>query len=564
MLTSAFAAASTNGLAAKVVAGQSVAGVAGSATARPADCALDGATGCVSTVGFPSVNLVSLTPSVLKKNVTVAGVTGDYPSAEFPLSGAHGATADLTSLDSNTAAGAYEFFDSAGTRYTGSISDAGSISVGTTSQTFNASLYRAFTVPGDANLVAGNISSGVSILGVEGSAAVRPGDCSTDGAVGCVTTATHKSAIITGLAAKVISTTSVAGETGTVVLPGASDVRLNVAYGPGSGSTGSYSPDFPDVANVSASDTVNGVSGNLSSCTMDGDTGCMVPASGSIKAADTSNFTGWDIRKKRNPSTGAVLTFAGLQTQNKTCRNTANRAVFNNTTAPADSAGVGVDSPDFFDTIDDNNNNLTGLPGEIPAWSIIKSTNYSTDFACGGIYATGDTTSGNTGADGAVAHNPNGIWQDLTPGILPGGANSSNTANGCNATDKHCVFRELISGLLVTEVSAATYAWYNSISYCHNLGEGGGVVTSPIPIIGGASYSDWRLPTQKELMHLYSAGIRSLNQTASLQTTFGNVSEWFWSSTSGSGSGNTFEVNISRGSSTLVTRDEVNPLVCVR
>jgi hypothetical protein len=131
LLTSAFAAASTNGLAAKVVAGQSVAGVAGSAPARPADCALDGATGCVSTVGFPAVNLVSLTPSVLKKNVTVAGVTGDYPSAAFPLSGAHGATADLTSLSSNTAAGAYEFFDSAGTRYTGSISDAGSISVGT-------------------------------------------------------------------------------------------------------------------------------------------------------------------------------------------------------------------------------------------------------------------------------------------------------------------------------------------------------------------------------------------------------------------------------------------------
>ncbi|MCA2961275.1 MAG: DUF1566 domain-containing protein [Silvanigrellales bacterium] len=473
--TSAFAAASTSALAAKVVVGQTVAGVAGSAPVRPADCALDGATGCVSTVGFPAVNLSLLTPSVLKSNVAVAGVNGVYPNSSFPLTGAT-ATTDLTSLAATTAAGSYEFFDSAGTRYTGSISDAGSITVGTSAQTFNTSLYRQFTVPGDVDLVAGNISNGVNILGVGGN----------------------------------------------VVLPAATDVKLNITYGTlGTGLTGSY-------AGVAVAD-----------CTADGNVDCRIPATGALKAADTTNFNGWDIRKKRN-SGGAVLTFAGITSQGKShCRNRANTQTlngagpnngFDNTTTP------GVAGLDFFDTIDDWHNNFIGLPGEIPAWTMLiggSAVTVGSDFACGGIYATGDTATGNTGADSSLAHDPNGNWQDLTPGVLPGGANSTNTANGCNAADKHCVFKELISGLMVTEVSAADYNWANAIDYCHNLGEAGNpAVTSPIPVIGPATYTDWRLPTQKELTQLTNAGSRGLNQTAVLTTFFGGVDRSFWSSSS--------------------------------
>jgi hypothetical protein len=498
--TSAFTAAATGGLASKIVAGQSVAGVAGAyvpdfpevanvrandtvggVTGTLADCALDGATGCVSSVGFPAANLSLLTPSVLKKSVTVAGITGDYPSAMYRLSGADGTT-DLTSLSSSTAAGSYEFFDSAGTRFTGSITDAGSISIGTSPQTFNTSLYRQFTVPGDADLVMGNIVNGVNILGV----------------------------------------------TGNVVLPATGDVRNTVAFGSASASVGSYAADLPDVANVRSSDTVAGVSGTLADCTTDGGTNCVAVAG--FPGANTANFNGWDIRKKRN-SGGTVLTFAGLAGQSKTCRNLANRTIFDNGSAPATSATL-----DFFDTIDNYNNNLTGLPGEIPAWTMLiggMTVTAGDDFKCGGIYATGDTATGNTGADAGLAHDVNGNWQDLTPGIIPAAVptDSANTANGCNAADKHCVFRELISGPMVTEVSAASYNWQDAVNYCHNLGEAGGAVTSPIPVIGGATYTDWRLPTQKELMQLYIAGARGLNQTTNLTTYFGNVTTYFWTST---------------------------------
>jgi hypothetical protein len=484
-----FPAANTTDLASKVLTGQSVAGVAGNVTLPPAaavrtgnafgvsnaisgalaDCALDGATGCVATVGFPAANLTSLSPGNIRKAATIGGVTGDYPSSTYPLPGASGT--DLPSLSSSVAAGSYQFWQQDGTRVAGSISDAGTITVGTSIQTFNTSLYRQFMVPGDADLVAANIASGVNILGVAGSAPARPADCASDG-----------------------------------------------------------------------------------------DTDCVVPSSGTIKAADTANFNGWDIRKKRSQTTGAVLTFAGIPSQGKShCRNRVNTALFDNTTSPA---AVGLD---IVDTIDDHNNNLTGLPGEIPTWTVINSTSYGADYACGGIYATGDTATGNTGADASLAHDPDGNWQDLTPGIVPGGANSTNTANGCNAADKHCVFRELISGLMVTEVSAATYVWANAISYCHNLGEAGGAVTTPIPVIGGATYSDWRLPTQKELMQLYNAGIRGLNQTSNLTAVFGDVDPVFWSSSSVSGNASSARsVHLSGGESDFATKSLVNRVICVR
>jgi hypothetical protein len=550
--TSMFPAAAASSLASKVLSGETVAGVAGTAPVRPADCALDGATGCVATVGFPAVNLTLLTPSVLKKSTTVAGITGDYPSSTYPLPGASGTT-DLTSLASTTAAGSYEFFDSSGVRYTGAITDAGTIAVGTSAQTFNASLYRGFTVPGDANLLATNIASGVSIFGVAGSAALRPADCAADGATDCVSVAGFRAANTTGLASKVLSGQTVAGVAGNVTLPVVTDVKLNVTYGVGgTGLTGSYT------------------GAAVADCTADGNVDCKIPATGPLKAADTTNFTGWDIRKKRN-SSGTVLTFAGITSQGKShCRNRANRSVFNNATAPAEAAGVGVGTPDFFDTIDDYNNNLTGLPGEIPAWTMViggSTVTVGSDFACGGIYATGDTASGNTGADASLAHDPQGNWQDLTPGIIPAATptNSTNTNNGCNASDKHCVFRELISGLMVTEVSATSYTWQNAITYCHNLGEAGGAITNPIPVIGGASYSDWRLPTQKELMQLSNAGIRGLNQTSNLMTFFGDVDASFWSSSSVSyNASNAWSVNLYNGTTGDNGKTLTNRAVCVR
>ncbi|MCA2959034.1 MAG: DUF1566 domain-containing protein [Silvanigrellales bacterium] len=443
--------------------------------------------------------------------------------------------------------------------------------------------YLSFSKTELAKIVPGNVKQGVVIVGVSGSLSFSgPGECASDGELGCVSSSAFPAAAISGLAAKVISTASVAGETGTVVLPDSSDVRSGVAYGPAFASTGTFAPDFPDVANVRTNDTVAGVPGTLATCASDGAEGCVVPSGGTIKAAETANFTGWDIRKKRN-SSGTVLTFAGIPSQGKSlCRNRANitdlgsgswdgdpapgAGDWNNTVLPA-TAGL-----DFFDTIDDGNNRPTSLPGDIPAWTMLIGGQIVTagnDFSCGGIYATGSTADGNTGADATLAHDPNGNWQDITPNFAPGGQSSDNLGggDGCNHADKHCVFRELISGLMVTEVSASSHTWQNAIDFCHTLGESGNPVValrSPIPVIG-ATYTDWRLPTQKELMQMYNAGARGLNQTSNLTTFFGSVMTQFWSSSSVSWSASSaWAVGLHVGSAADTGKTNTRMAVCVR
>ena len=180
------------GLAAKVLAGQTVAGVSGSAALRPADCASDGSIDCVAIANFPavnkSVNLAAaqltkisssvtvggvtgtmtncsidgqtdclaipsypalqkslLTASVLKNGTVINGVTGAYPNATYPLAGAT-VTADLTTATFNAqvkASTAFEYFDSTGSLQTGA---------------------------GDIDITAANIVSGISIFGESGSA----------------------------------------------------------------------------------------------------------------------------------------------------------------------------------------------------------------------------------------------------------------------------------------------------------------------------------------------------------------------------------------------------------
>jgi hypothetical protein len=134
------------------------------------------------------------------------------------------------------ALGSYEYFDSKGNRLTGTIADGGSITAGTTDTKLETSntVYSKVTIKGDADLAASNIANGVNILGVTGNAALKPIDCSSDGATGCVAVAGYPAVNTSLIASNVRKGFSLAGSSGdypsaTNPLDGASGIGLTTS-----------------------------------------------------------------------------------------------------------------------------------------------------------------------------------------------------------------------------------------------------------------------------------------------------------------------------------------------
>jgi hypothetical protein len=148
--------------------------------------------------------------------------------------------------------------------------------------------------------ITGNIKNGATIAGVPGSVTSEShSNCAADGATGCVAVSTYPAALATDAASKILSGQTLAGVAGSVTLPAASDVKSGtISYGAaGTQFTPSYSPDFPDVANVKTTDTVNEATGTLdltdllagnikSSVTIAGVTGSVTSESHSNCASD--------------------------------------------------------------------------------------------------------------------------------------------------------------------------------------------------------------------------------------------------------------------------------------
>lgn len=113
----------------------------------------------------------------MAQNVIINGVTySNVPEVNIPKSGGGTAkfsdTSDATLSNSNQMLNGYTAY-SGGTKYTGNITSksAQTYTPSTADQSIAAGQYLSGkqTIKGDANLVASNILSGVSIFGVSGS-----------------------------------------------------------------------------------------------------------------------------------------------------------------------------------------------------------------------------------------------------------------------------------------------------------------------------------------------------------------------------------------------------------
>jgi hypothetical protein len=150
------------------------------------------------------------------------------------------------------------------------------------------------------------------------------------------------------------------------------------------------------------------------------------------------------------------------------CRNRVRSAVYNYDGAVATIPTSGVASGtaiDYWDTIDDYNNNVSGLPTSVVSgW---------TNNDCGGIEAS-------AGDDN--------VWKDIT-------TTSLGAASTCAADGARCTRQDKITGLSWSKIQGYISSWPQAINDCDALTHNG--------------QSDWRLPTQKELMDAYNHGIRS-------------------------------------------------------
>jgi hypothetical protein len=244
-------------LAPKIVTGQTVAGVAGTALVKPADCASDGEVDCVTTSTVKAAPVAGL-ESKIALGQTVAGIAGTVTPAPAACD-TDGQTGCVTSA--------------------------------------------AFKAAKMVNFTDSDIRTTVQIAGVAGSLTGAPASCAADGDTGCVANASYRAAATAGLASKVLSTTTVAGVTGNVTLPSAASVLASATFGPSGGTSGTINTcaadgsgcyltaydgtsnhlkaidyDFINTnkAKMQTSLTISGIAGTLADCASDGAGACYV------------------------------------------------------------------------------------------------------------------------------------------------------------------------------------------------------------------------------------------------------------------------------------------------
>jgi hypothetical protein len=504
--TSSYRAASTTGLAAKIVSGNTVAGIIGTASAEShSNCSADGATGCVATASYTAAATASLATKILSGQ-TVAGIAGNVtlPAVGHVLSGINFGINGTSSSGTLTLPAAANVRTSNGSY--------GASGTGTTPTLANCStdggvgcvtvgpLYAAAATTG----LSTKVVSGQTVAGISGTAiAESHSNCATAGAVGCVTTALYKPMELSAAGSNSSSGLTSSNFNSSLATSAnfefwdASGLRHqitgNSALNAGNiksgvsvfGLTGGYpSATYPLANNTATTDlttfitqlTTDGtfeffdsqgtrytgsgdsdlVAGNIANGIVLGNFGITGTATG---AAPNE----WDIRRGTvvNGVTGKLVL---------NCRNSANSLIYNsNTSLPGENGRLDEDDIDWWDTIDNYNNNSQALPTQIPTGTVGRASWYGT--TCSGAA---------------------GIWGDETPD------------GACNTGADDCVMRDKITNLLWSEshpvpgvaASNPNITWSDAVNFCYNL--------------NFAGMNLWRVPTQFELAEAIIHGIRDI------------------------------------------------------
>jgi hypothetical protein len=218
-------------------------------------------------------------------------------------------------------------------------------------------------------------------------------------------------------------------------------------------------------------------------CTTEGQGNCIVDGV-RFKAVQPADIDPWDIRVGK--------TVAGVSGKLKVnCRNRIRSTAFN---YDGDIAFIGNGSHtsgvtlDIWDTIDDYNNNVSGLPPDI-------ALEWGSETDCTGV---------------EISAGDDNVWKDVTTTIA---AESSS----CTIDSGRCTMLDKITGLWVSKIQTPgtglswDAAWRKCLELSHNAKD------------------DWRLPTQKELLAIYLHGARSVASSNWISAT--KMAENFWSGT---------------------------------
>jgi hypothetical protein len=270
-------------------------------------------------------------------------------------------------------------------------------------------------VPGDTS-----IAAGASILGVVGTAVLKPADCSTNAATGCVTTSTYKSADLTNLSAgNIKSGVTIAGTAGqypssSFPLTGSSGSDLTTAtFDAQIKSSGTFQYFGSDGTRYTGTGDTDIVDTNIKSAVD------IFGTTGNVTAGASPNA--WDLRA--GVTVGSVT---GMLKVN--CRNRAN----------GDATGDQV--VDIWDTIDD----LLGVP-PTNVWG-----NNNTD--CGGV------------DDPSSSGDDDNVWKDVTT--------AGTGAASCSGSPERCTMQDKITGLWWSKLQQST-DWNEAWSNCQSLNYNG-------------------------------------------------------------------------------------------